>query len=221
MRKRNEEEDHMAKVEIIGMPQSTFVRVVRMTCEEKGVPYELTAARPHSPEINAVHPFGKVPGMRHGDLELCESKAIATYLDRTFGGTKVIPEDPAQAAHVEQWVSIVNTTIDPTMIRQYLLSYLFPKGADGKPDRKAIDAALPAMQQQFDVLDKAVAGTGYLAGTSFTLADINLLPILAYMQRPPESSEMLKNSKTLSAYFARHAERPSFKNTTPPPPPTQ
>ena len=110
---------------------SVAVRVVRMTCEEKGVPYDLTAARPHSPEINVVHPFGKVPGMRHGDVELCESKAIATYLDRTFGGTKVIPEDPAQAAHVEQWVSIVNTTIDPTMIRQYLLSYLFPKGADG------------------------------------------------------------------------------------------
>jgi glutathione S-transferase len=211
----------MAKVEIIGMPQSTFVRVVRMTCEEKGVPYDLSPVRPHSEEINAVHPFGKVPGMRHGDVELCESKAIATYLDRTFDGPKVIPEDPAQAAHVEQWVSIVNTTIDPTMIRQYLLSYLFPKGADGKPDRKAIDAALPAMQQQFEVLDKAVAGTGYLAGNSFTLADINLMPILFYIQRPPESSEMFKSSKNLSAYFARHAERPSFKNTTPPPPPSQ
>ena len=208
----------MAKVEIIGMPQSTFVRVVRMTCEEKGVPYDLTAARPHSPEINAVHPFGKVPGMRHGDVELCESKAIATYLDRTFGGPKVIPEDPAQAAQVEQWVSIVNTVVDPTMIRQYLLSYIFPKGADGKPDRKAIDAALPAMQQQFDVLDKAVAGTGYLAGKSYTLADMNLMPILAYLERLPESGEMLKKSKNLSAYFARHAERPSFKNTTPPPP---
>ena len=39
----------MAKVEIIGMPQSTFVRVVRMTCEEKGVPYDLKPAAPHSP----------------------------------------------------------------------------------------------------------------------------------------------------------------------------
>ena len=208
----------MAKVEIIGMPQSTFVRVVRMTCEEKGIPYELTVARPHSPEINAVHPFGKVPGMRHGDVELCESKAIATYLDRSFDGPKVIPDNPAQAAQVEQWISIVNTVIDPTMVRQYLLSYFFPKGADGKPDRAAIDAALPAMQQQFDVLDKAVAGTGHLAGNSFTLADINLMPILAYMQRPPESSEMIKARKNLAAYFARHAERPSFKNTVPPAP---
>src|SRR5205085_9772043 len=29
-------EEDMAKLEIIGMPQSTFVRAVRMVCEEKG-----------------------------------------------------------------------------------------------------------------------------------------------------------------------------------------
>jgi len=217
--KAKKEEDAMAKLEIIGIPQSTFVRVVRMTCEEKGVPYELTVARPHSAEINAVHPFGKVPGMRHGDVELCESKAIATYIDRTFDGPKVIPEDPAQAAQVEQWVSIVNTVMDPTMIRQYLLSYFFPKGADGKPDRAAIDAVLPAMQQQFDILDKAVSGTGHLAGNGFTLADINLLPILFYVQKMPEGAEMMKKAGNVTAYYERHAARPSFKNTTPPPPP--
>ncbi len=194
----------MAKLEIIGMPQSTFVRVVRMTCEEKGVPYELTVARPHSAEINAVHPFGKVPGMRHGDVELCESKAIATYIDRTFDGPKVIPEDPAQAAQVEQWVSIVNTVMDPTM---------------SKPNRAAIDAVFPAMQQQFDILDKAVSGTGHLAGNGFTLADINLLPILFYVQKMPEGAEMMKKAGNVTAYYERHAARPSFKNTTPPPPP--
>src|SRR5262249_36617556 len=176
------EEDQMAKVEIIGFPQSTFVRVVRMTCEEKGVPYELTLARPHSPEINAVHPFGKVPGMRHGDVELCESKAIATYIDRTFGGPKVIPDDPVQAARVEQWVSLVTPTIDPTMLRHYLLSYIFPKGVDGKPDRGAIEAAIPVMEKQFEFLDRAVGG-GHLAGDRYTLADINLMPILYYMHR--------------------------------------
>ena len=30
----------MPAVEIIGFPQSTYVRVVRMVCEEKGIPYE-------------------------------------------------------------------------------------------------------------------------------------------------------------------------------------
>lgn len=208
----------MSDVEIIGMPQSTFVRVVRMTCEEKGVPYRLNPVGPHSPEINAIHPFGKVPAMRHGDVALCESKAIATYLDRTFDGRKVIPEDPRLAAQVEQWVSLINTAIDPVMIRGYVLAYVFPKGADGKPDRAAIDGVLPAMRQQFEVLDHAVASTGYLAGNDYTLADIDLMPILFYVQRFPEGGEAMTSAKHLSAYFERNAARPSFQNTMPPPP---
>jgi glutathione S-transferase len=211
----------MAQLEIIGIPQSTYVRVVRMVCEEKGVPYELKAAPPHSPEINAIHPFGKVPGMRHGDVELCESKAIASYIDRSFGGAKVIPDDPKQAAQVEQWVSIVNTKIDPVFIRTYLLNYIFPKGPGGAPDRAAIDGALPEMRQQAAILDKAVAKTGHLAGNGYTLADINLMPILFYVRQFPEGAEIIKSAKNLEAYFGKHSARPSFKNTMPPPPPAK
>ena len=81
----------MPALEIIGVPQSNYVWAVRMVCEEKGVPYELNPVRPHSPDVDAVHPFGKIPVMRHGDVTLCESKAIATYIDRVFDGPKVIP----------------------------------------------------------------------------------------------------------------------------------
>ncbi len=209
----------MAQLEIIGIPQSTYVRVARMVCEEKGVPYDLKPAAPHSPEIDAIHPFGKVPAMRHGDIELCESKAIASYIDRVFGGPKVIPDDPKQAAEVEQWVSLTNTVIDPTMIRTYLLNYIFPKGPDGKPDRAAIDGALPDMRKQAAILDKAVSKSGHLAGNGFSLADINLMPILFYVRQFPEGGEIVKSAKNLEAYFGRHSARPSFKNTMPPPPP--
>ena len=208
----------MAKLEIIGVPQSTFVRVARMVCEEKGVPYELTPARPHTPEVDAIHPFGKIPAMRHGDMTLCESKAVATYIDRSFDGPKVIPEDPKVAAQVEQWVSIVNTVIDPTMVRVYLMNYVFPKTADGKPDRAAIDAVVPAVRTQAEILDKAVAKTGHLAGDTFTLADINLMPILFYVRQFPEGREIVGSATNLEAYFNRHAERPSFKATMPAPP---
>lgn len=210
----------MANLEIIGIPQSTYVRVVRMVCEEKGVAYDYKPdAPPHSPAVDAIHPFGKVPVMRHGDLTLCESKAIATYIDRSFGGAKVIPDDPRLAAEVEQWVSLVNTTIDPTMIRDYLLGYILAK--DGKPDRARIDAAAEKMKKQIAILDKAVAKTGHLVGNSFTLADINLMPILAYIPRFPEGEAALKSAKNLTAYFERHAARPSFKKTMPPPPPAK
>jgi glutathione S-transferase len=207
----------MAKVEIIGVPQSNFVWVVRMVCQEKGVPYDLTPARPHSTEVDAIHPFGKIPAMRHGDVALCESKAIATYIDRSFNGPKVIPDDPRGAAETEKWISLINTQIDPIMVRQYLLNYVFPKTADGTPDRKAIDAALPAMQNQINVLDRAVSTSGHLAGDGFTLADIDLLPILYYLQKYPEGEAMVNGAKNLTAYFAKHSERPCYKATIPPP----
>ena len=107
----------MSNVEIIGGVRSTYTRVARMVCVEKSIAYELTEVAPRSPDAFAIHPFGKIPVLRHGDFELCESKAIATYLDLNFPGPKLIPTEPRHAALTEQWVSLVNTRIDTTMIR--------------------------------------------------------------------------------------------------------
>jgi glutathione S-transferase len=209
----------MAKLEIIGVPQSNYVWAMRMVCEEKGIAYELAPVPPHAPEVQAVHPFGKIPAMRHGDFALYESKAIATYLDRSFPGPQLIPADPRLNALTEQWVSVVNSVMDRTMIRTYLFAYVFPKTEDGKPDRKTIDEAVLALRQQVGVLDKAVAETGHLVGEQYTFADINLLPMLYYAGRFPEGAEAIGSARHLAAYYDRHAARPSFKNTTPPPPP--
>jgi glutathione S-transferase len=51
----------MADVTIYGVPQSTFTRTCCMTCEEKGIGYERLDAAPHSPEILAYNPTGKIP----------------------------------------------------------------------------------------------------------------------------------------------------------------
>ena len=72
-----------------------------------------------------------------------------------------------------------------SQIRTYALAHLIPKGANGQPDRAVIDGALPSMQRQIDVLDQAVARTGYLAGDAFSLADINL----STMPRPHTAEE--------------------------------
>src|SRR6202795_5104944 len=150
----------MPKPEIIGSVRSTYTRVVRMVCEEKGIEHTLTETMLGAPEILAIHPFGKMPVLRHGDVALCESKAIATYLDRSFPGPDLFPSDPRLAALTEQWVSLVNTVVDRTMIRTYLFAYIAPGTTDGSPDRQAIEAVMPALRQQIGVLDQAVAATG-------------------------------------------------------------
>jgi glutathione S-transferase len=207
----------MPELQIIGAPQSNYVCVVRIACLEKGVPYSLVPVAPHTPEVDAIHPFGKIPVMRHGDVTLSESRAICFYIDHTFDGPSLTPRDPVAGARTEEWVSLVNTHIDPLLVRQYLVAHLFPGTPDGSPDRAAIDAALPKMEQHFAVLDRAVAKTGHLVGDTFTLADINLLPILYYMTKMPESSAMLRRYASLHSYFDRHMSRPSAKETAPPP----
>jgi glutathione S-transferase len=206
----------MPKPEIIGSARSTYTWAVCMVCEEKGIEYVLVERPLRAPEILAIHPLGKMPVLRHGPVELFESKAIATYLDRSFPGPHVFPSDPWRAALTEQWVSLVNTVMDRTLIRTYLFAYIAAKTADGGPDREAINAVMPILREQLGILDRAVAKTGYLVADQFTFADINLLPILYRLRQFPEGAEALSAATHLSGYYDRHAARSSFKRTIPP-----
>jgi glutathione S-transferase len=208
----------MSAVEIFGIAPSTYTRAVRMACEEKGVAYELIRTMPQSPEALALHPFGKIPILRHDGMVIPESKAIAAYLDKAFDGPALLPTETRAAAQAEQWVSLVNTVIDKTLVRTYIFADFFPKTADKSPDRAAIDATAPDLRAQIGLLDKAVAPTGYLAGNQFSFADMNLMPILAYVRMFPEGAAAIGASPALAAYYERHSQRPSFKNTIPPPP---
>jgi len=123
----------MPELELIGAAPSNYVWTCRIALAEKGVRYRHNEARPHTADVDAIHPFGKIPVMRHGEVELCESRAICAYIDNVFDGPKLAPADPAKAAQVEQWVSIVNTHIDPLWVRQYLRAHFFPNTPDGSP----------------------------------------------------------------------------------------
>ena len=50
-------------------------------------------------------------------------------------------------------VSFVNTSVDRTLIRTYLFAYIVPKGPNGRPDRAAIEAVMPAVREQLGILD--------------------------------------------------------------------
>lgn len=206
----------MPKLEIIGVPFSNYVRSIRMLCEEKGVAYELTPSRPHSPEVTCIHPAGQVPCARHGDIAIFESKAIATYIDKAFPGAKFIPEDAVGAAKVEQWTSYGNAKVDKWIMREFVVPSIFFDKAKG-PDTARINAALPEIDKCAKVLDDALAKSAYLAGASLTYADMNVIPMLATAMGFPAAKEVISKYKNLSAYVAKLTDLPSFKNTAPPP----
>jgi glutathione S-transferase len=153
--------------------------------------------------------------MRHGDVTLCESRAIISYIDRTFDGPPLAPRDPVAAVQIEQWVSIVCTTLDPLWLRQYYAAYVLAVRGNGVVDRARIDAAIPQMAPQFEIMDRAVAKTGQLVGESFTLADAYLTPIVFYMNAVPESAALMAKTSHLKAYLDRQMARKSVQQTKP------
>ena len=205
----------MAEIEIIGSPDSTYVRVCRMTCEEKGVPYRLTACAPHTGDALRIHPCGRIPVLRHGKVRLFESRAIAGYIDTMFHGRKLIPAHPIRAAEVEQWISFITTTVDRTMIRSYVVP-IHDAADDGTAfagDRR--ERVLGHMGRQMAALDDAIGPRGCLVGRSLTLADLFLLPILDYVRREAEGRDLLARFPALTIWFDTHTRRRSWLTTVP------
>jgi glutathione S-transferase len=213
---RLDERGQAASVTLIGDPRSSYTRTARMGLAEKGVKYTLQPAAPHSPEVLALHPFGRIPAFRDGPIELFETSAILRYVEEAFPGPSLLPGNIRDRARCEQWVSAINAYVDGPLIRRYVLNYVFPKGADGKPDRGAIDAAVKEMPAILATLDKAYGGRDYLAGKALSMADLFLAPIMFYVEMFPEGKALAPKYPNLARGQAAIRERASFKETMPP-----
>ena len=204
-----------ATVTLLGDPRSTYVRTARMGLAEKGVAYTLQGAAPHSPEILAVHPFGRIPAFRDGEIELFETSAILRYVEESFDGPPLLPSTIMNRARCEQWVSALKDYCYDAMVRRYVLQYVFPKGSDGKPDRSVIDAAAKDISAQLAALERAYAGGEFLAGPALSLADLFLAPMIAYVEQMPEGKQLLEPVPNLRRAQAAIRSRASFAQTEP------
>jgi glutathione S-transferase len=202
-------------VVLLGDPRSTYVRTTRMGLAEKGIQYTLQPAMPHTPEILAVHPWGRMPAFRDGDLLLFETSAILRYVEEAFPGPSLLPGNIRDRARCEQWVSAINAYCYDAMVRRYLLQYVFPRGADGKPDRNVIDPALKDVAKQLAIFDAAYGEKNLLAGANVSLADLFLAPIVAYIAGMPEGEALMKAAPNVARAQAAMRERASFKETEP------
>lgn len=206
----------MTTFTIYGHPNSTFTRTALMAAQEKGIAYDFVETPPHSETMLALHPFGKIPAARHGDLVLWESGPICRYIDESFDGPALIPHDKAARFRMESWVSAINDSIVSTILFKIIAQYVFPQGPNGEVDRKTIDAALPKAAQQLALIDATLAEHDFLAGPEISLADLYLAPIMTYLARMPEGPDLLKEHANIHRAGAAMTARPSYQNTMPP-----
>jgi glutathione S-transferase len=198
-----------ASVSLQGDPRSTYTRTARIGLAEKGIKYRMRQCGPHTPEILEVHPWGRIPVLRDGDVRLFETSAILRYVEEAFPGPTLLPQNIRDRAIAEQWVSAINSYFYDLAVRRYVLQYVFKK-----EDRSVLEAAakeLPAMLANFE---RGYARP-FLAGQNPALPDYFLAPIIGYLEMFPESKDALAGCPKLMRAHAAIKERASWKETQP------
>ena len=86
---------------------------------EKGVPFnshylDLLNFDQHKSDYLAINPQGTIPAMVHGKRVLTESTAIMEYVDESFPGPKLMPENPRDRWRVRWWMKLMDQWLAPS-----------------------------------------------------------------------------------------------------------
>jgi len=205
----------MPDVTIYGPAMSTCVRTALMACVEKGVAHAREDVDFRSVAYRSLHPFNKVPAMRHGDFVLFETGAIGRYVDRAFPGPPLQPADIKSLARMDQWMSAIMDYVYKVMVGELIWERLMVPMRGGQPDDAKIEAAVPKVAHQLSVFDAALTTAPFLAGAEASLADLMLFPVIFYLKVTPEGAAALAKAPAVSAWYDRMAARPSAAATDP------
>lgn len=206
----------MAHVQLFAPAASSYAWSARIALNEAGVDYDLVARMPNSPEQREVHPFGKVPALRHGEFLVYESPAILEYIAEAFeGGAALVPKDVQERARMRQWMSVLSSYIYTPVVSRVVVQRVFVQANGGPVDEADISAACKLGNERLAVLDAALSERQWLAGGDLSLADILLAPVVFYASVMPDGEKILAGLDSLKGWLGRMQSRPSFKSTMP------
>jgi glutathione S-transferase len=149
-------------------PQSRG-RVARWMLEEVGQPYQTEvldyASTMKAEPYLAINPMGKVPALRHGDAVVTENAAICAYLADAFPQAHLAPPpgDRLRAPYY-RWMFFTAGPVEYAVSNKAL-------GFTVPPERERM-IGYGTLARALDTLETAISRAPYLAGDSFTAADL-------------------------------------------------
>jgi glutathione S-transferase len=177
---------------------------VRWALEEVGQPYDvrlLSFEALKQPAHLAIHPFGQIPTYEEGDLSLFETESILLHIAERHAG--LLPNDANARARAITWMFAALSTVEPPIVERAAAVLL-------ERDEPWYEARLPILdgrvRARLDQLSDRLGETDWLDG-QFSAADILMVTVL----RRLESSGILNDYPSLSAYIDRGKARPAYK----------
>lgn len=184
-------------------PQSRG-RIARWMLEEVGVPYETRvldygeAMKSH--EYLAINPMGKVPCIVHGDEVVTECAAICAYLADAFPEAGLVPSKGRGAYY--RWLMFAAGPLEAAIIDRAL-------GVEIPADRERM-VGYGNFMRVMDVLESAVSVKHYIAGESFSAADVYVGSHIDFGL----TFESIDKRPAFEEYVSRLRERPAFKRAS-------
>ena len=206
---------------VYGPNYSTYTRSARLVLEEKGVPYRLEEVdmmqgQTNSPEHLKRQPFARVPAFEHDGFGLYETAAVERYVDESFPGPKLQPDDAKRRARMTQIVSVIDSYGYGALIGKCVWQRIVLPLLGQKTDEAVITEAMPRIECSMEALESLADASGpYLCGPAISLADIHLAPVMAYFSQTPEGKSLLAKSPKLARWWQGMSARPSMAKTQP------
>jgi glutathione S-transferase len=178
--------------------------------EEMGIPYrlrpvDLMAGVEKDTEFLAINPAGFIPAIQDGNVTMVESIAIMEYLIARYGPTPLAPEprDPTFPAY-QQFLHLGEAGLAASI-------YFVVGARNFAPEAQRQNWSAGQAQGVFDsrlgLVTRQLARSPYLAGETFTAADISVTYALQLAQR----AGGVTLGEAERAYVARTAAREAYK----------
>lgn len=194
-------------------PIHALSRTARVMLAEKGLPFEPVVERPweRRTEFLKLNPAAEVPVLVEEDgTVVAGGLAIIEYLEEAYPDTPLLPREIAARAEVRRvadwFLHKFEREVAENLVGEKLIKRL---SGQGHPFAPAIRAGLANVTYHLDYIAFLSERRPWLAGSSFTLADIAAavqLSCLDYIDNVPWD-----RSPEAKDWYARIKSRPSFR----------
>jgi glutathione S-transferase len=207
---------------------------VRICLAEKGVAWESKIPDVRDPEYLALNPNGYLPTFIDNGKIIPESRIICEYINDAFAGPALLPVNAYGRARASLWTKQIDDFFHLSVFTLTFASGLHARILKWTPeeiekilpfevtkrdraydmiekgfDSKFIGIAVKRFAKMTEDMECALAASTWLAGETYTLADVDYTP---YLQRITDLGLgfLLEDKPNLRRWFAQVKARASF-----------
>lgn len=219
--------------------QKVLITLMEKALEWEQHDVDLFRNEQYSPEYLKLNPKGVVPTLVHDGDIVNESTLICEYLDEVVPEPPLRPARAADKARMRIWSKFIDEGIFEAT-RELSFSAMFrermrnmteeQRGGRfrnvGNPEKRArfvstyeqgvespyVYYGIAHFEKMFATMEKDLAGNDWLVGGAFSLADINLMPFVARLDKLALLDAWTAERPNVRSWWARVRERPSHKS---------